>query len=119
MGSWHEITPRWCFCPACYDAGHVYFGDFHRNPERTARIIFAPLQFHMPARSRGTKIYPAPLKAGPASGGDGTRGEKTMKTMFLAAITAIVLGLGASTIASAATNDSPWAHYVSQDNGQG
>ena len=42
-----------------------------------------------------------------------------MKTMFLAAITAIILGLGASTIASAAVNNGPWQHYTSEDNGQG
>jgi hypothetical protein len=42
-----------------------------------------------------------------------------MKTKFLAAVTAILLGLGATTMASAATNGGPWAHYVSPDNGQG
>ena len=42
-----------------------------------------------------------------------------MKNLFFAAITAVVLGLGATAMANAATNTSPWAHYVSQDNGQG
>ena len=43
-----------------------------------------------------------------------------MKTMFLAAFTAIMLGLGAVSMAHAVTpGNSPWAHYTSQDNGQG
>jgi hypothetical protein len=42
-----------------------------------------------------------------------------MKNLFFAAIAAVILGLGVTTMANAATNTSPWAHYVSQDNGQG
>ena len=44
-----------------------------------------------------------------------------MKRMIFAAVTAVLLGFGATTMASAATgtNDGPWAHYVNQDNGQG
>jgi hypothetical protein len=43
-----------------------------------------------------------------------------MKNMFLAAIAAVILGLGATTMAHAVTpGNSPWANQTSQDNGQG
>ena len=45
--------------------------------------------------------------------------RETMKKLFFAAIAAVILGLGGTTMANAATNTSPWAHYVNQDNGQG
>jgi hypothetical protein len=44
----------------------------------------------------------------------------TMKTLILAAIAVVALGIGASTMANAATNSgSPWQGHVSDDNGQG
>jgi hypothetical protein len=43
-----------------------------------------------------------------------------MKTFILAAIAALTIGIGASTLANAATNSgSPWQGHVSDDNGQG
>ena len=43
-----------------------------------------------------------------------------MKTIFLAAFTALMLGLGVTTMAHAVTpGNSPWANQTSQDNGQG
>ena len=42
-----------------------------------------------------------------------------MKTFILAAIAAVTIGIGASTMASAAINPGPWHGQTSQDNGQG
>ena len=43
-----------------------------------------------------------------------------MKTLILAAIAALTLGIGASTMAHAASNGgSPWQGHVSDNNGQG
>jgi hypothetical protein len=43
-----------------------------------------------------------------------------MKSLILAVIAAITLGIGASTMALAASNNgNPWQGHVSEDNGQG
>jgi hypothetical protein len=42
-----------------------------------------------------------------------------MKTLILAAIAVVTIGIGASTMASAAINPGPWQGQTSQDNGQG
>jgi hypothetical protein len=43
-----------------------------------------------------------------------------MKTLILAAIAVVTLGIGASTMAMAASNSgNPWQGHVSEDNGQG